>query len=488
MDGELMDNDIFKTFTGTGKEVCLKVTDEATDVLNEVQDHIVRLAFLIEKNKKMKISVIMPTRNRPDNLRRIFQSAIDTVLDLDNFEFSLRMDFDDIDSVSIINEYSGTYKNMNIRYIYGPRQYCQGHYWNDAWKNATGEIFMMCGDDFVFRTHGWDENIRKEFLKYDDRIAFVYGDDMLQHEALGTHAFIHRNWTDAVGYFVNMRTIVMYHDTWNHVLAEKLGRKVYRPDLIFEHMHPLIGKSVPDDVWLSMSEKGNIPDAKIWEVSWPEMKWDAGKIANVMIDKTNIDLDWGEKDTIRCAEKMLSVLVCHLKNRRPLFDRLMNVLGPQITDNVEILFETDDGELTTGAKRNKLLKRATGKYIVFVDDDDLVSKDYVSLILGAVQNNCDVVGIHLLMITGGVIETECRTYHSIQYDHWYDEKDPDRPGRKRYFRNPNHLNPVKRELALKIMFPEITIGEDHNYSKRLFPLLETETYIEQPIYYYLVRT
>ena len=86
------------------------------------------------------------------------------------------------------------------------------------------------------------------------------------------------------------------------------------------------------------------------------------------------------------------------------------------------------------------------------------------------------------------IETECRTYHSLKYKMWWDEEDVDRQGKRRYFRNPNHLNPVKKIFALATRFPETNCGEDHDYSKRLLPLLNTEVNIEKPIYYYQVCT
>jgi len=41
--------------------------------------------------------------------------------------------------------------------------------------------------------------------------------------------------------------------------------------------------------------------------------------------------------------------------------------------------------MTIGAKRNQLLHRAKGDYVAFVDDDDLVSSDYVNKVLSAVS-------------------------------------------------------------------------------------------------------
>ena len=179
----------------------------------------------------------------------------------------------------------------------------------------------------------------------------------------------------------------------------------------------------------------------------------------------------------------LSILICSLNKRKEMLNRLLDCLNKQKTDEVEIRVLSDDGIISTGQKRNDLLDMAKGDYIVFIDDDDLVSDDYIELILKAIENKPDVVGIHLLMTTNG--KNECRTFHSLKYNHWYDEPDPEREGRRMYFRNPNHLNPVKREIALKVKFPDKYKFEDREYSKNILSHLKTEEYINEPIYYYL---
>lgn len=181
---------------------------------------------------------------------------------------------------------------------------------------------------------------------------------------------------------------------------------------------------------------------------------------------------------------ILSILICSLESRRDSLRILLDNLFSQMIDEVQILIDVDNGQKTTGQKRNDLLSSAKGKYIVYIDDDDNVSDDYIQLILEAIKFDCDVVGIHLLMTTNNNPDSECRTYHSIKYKTWYDSPDPDRKGRKMYFRCPNHLNPVKRELAIQARFPDENIGEDKDYSHNLYPLLDTERYIEKPIYYY----
>jgi glycosyltransferase involved in cell wall biosynthesis len=154
--------------------------------------------------------------------------------------------------------------------------------------------------------------------------------------------------------------------------------------------------------------------------------------------------------------------------------------------DVEVIICTDKGKATTGEKRNQLLRAAQGDYIAFVDDDDLVAPNYVDLILDAIQTNPDVVGMNLIMTVNG--KKAERSYHSLDYKTWFDVPDPTFPGHRVYFRNPNHLNPVKREIALAVGFPDITEAEDKAYSKGIQPLLKTEVKIDQPIYYYLFRS
>ena len=196
----------------------------------------------------------------------------------------------------------------------------------------------------------------------------------------------------------------------------------------------------------------------------------------------------------------LSILICHLTKRTPKLRRLRAVLDPQIEGRegkVEILVREDDGDETVGCKRNKLLYQAVGRYVVFIDDDDMVPEDYVDTILAAIgggQNQRlvwdpetdkiaesdvdapDVVGFFGHMITNGG-EPEVFD-HSIKFREWSTKG-------KKFLRCPNHTNPVRRELALETRFPEIDIGEDRDYSLRLMPLLRTEVYVDKCMYIYL---
>ena len=132
---------------------------------------------------------------------------------------------------------------------------------------------------------------------------------------------------------------------------------------------------------------------------------------------------------------------------------------------------------TTGEKRNRLLEKAKGDFIVFIDDDDEVSDDYVESIIQAIDSNphIDCIGMKGKITFDGanekkwIISTSCGS--------WY-EKD------NMYFRTPNHISPVRREIALKVKFPKIMIGEDYEYSMGILPYLKREVFIDKELYHY----
>ena len=169
-----------------------------------------------------------------------------------------------------------------------------------------------------------------------------------------------------------------------------------------------------------------------------------------------------------------------IKQVKPYFENTPVYLGYTVVSDsslkkIEILIDNSI-QYNIGTKRNKLLQRATGKYIVFIDDDDHISPDYVSKILSACQTNADCIGISGIITTNG---SDQRQWHiSKDYGSWHTSPDGT------YLRTPNHISPVKRELALQAGFPEVSFGEDAEYSRRLLPLLKTETKVEGNIYHY----
>ena len=180
--------------------------------------------------------------------------------------------------------------------------------------------------------------------------------------------------------------------------------------------------------------------------------------------------------------KRLSILICSIVERAKLLHRLLVHLKVQMSDEVEVITEIDNREMTIGEKRNKLLLRATGDYVAFIDDDDLVSDDYISKILAAIKTSPDCCSLQgeITHLMGPKRAKKMQTdifKHSIEYDHWFSSDGI-------YYRCPNHLNAIKRNLTLQVGFPHKNDEEDRDFSTQVYPLLKTEEKIAGTIYYY----
>ncbi len=172
-----------------------------------------------------------------------------------------------------------------------------------------------------------------------------------------------------------------------------------------------------------------------------------------------------------------SILICSLTFREGYLARLLDGLIPQLTPDVEILINCDRAEKSTGRKRQELIVQASGDYIAFIDDDDLVPPYYIEKVLKAIESNPDYVGFQLHLISEGIMQKP--VYHSIKYQGYYDDDTG-------FYRDITHLNPIKRSIALQFPYQDRLIGEDAFWSKavRESGLVKSEEYIEQPMYCY----
>lgn len=174
----------------------------------------------------------------------------------------------------------------------------------------------------------------------------------------------------------------------------------------------------------------------------------------------------------------LSVLICSILSIKGALSLLLRELTNQAKGlDVEILVDLDNREKTIAQKRNDLLDKATGEMLVFVDDDDMVSNDYLKTILSASNLGVDYIGYKIkTTINGDFIKP---TYHSISFPRSWDDE-------LGYYNNISHINPIKSSIAKQFRFPESEYGEDGLWNELVFKsgLVKTEYYIDKFMYFY----
>jgi hypothetical protein len=174
--------------------------------------------------------------------------------------------------------------------------------------------------------------------------------------------------------------------------------------------------------------------------------------------------------------KQLSILIPALKNRP--WEKLYNKIKTQIINNdVEILVELDNYEQKSGVKRQRLLDNSCGRYIIYIDDDDDISDNYVQSIIDKCDENPDVISIELEMLW---------LNKRYKREVWKFGMHPNR--RMRGLMCINHLCAWKRDIAKKVAWcPDLGYGDVRLWFEPLYyaNIVKKHTHIDQILYTYL---
>lgn len=226
------------------------------------------------RNQPELISILVPSRGRPDAFREMLMSAANTATFFKRVQIVAYLDEND----PWLDEY--------VKYGYKPivgEQVLLSEAWNRCYENAEGEILMHCGDDIRFRTPGWDQIVRNAFRQVPDRIALVHGDDLSPNtDALATHGFVHRRWVETVGYFLPPLFSCDWNDVWLTEVADMIGRRVKVP-IVTDHLHYSFGRRERDHTDVEREERGardGVVD--IYERTRDDRESDAAKLQAVM--------------------------------------------------------------------------------------------------------------------------------------------------------------------------------------------------------------
>lgn len=174
---------------------------------------------------------------------------------------------------------------------------------------------------------------------------------------------------------------------------------------------------------------------------------------------------------------VISILIPTIPAHFPLFGELAIQLLKQTANNsIEVLIDERTG-VSTGAKRNSLLERSTGAYTCYIDSDDMIAATYVQDIIEAINiHGTDAICFNGYMTTNGTNKKQFR----ISKEYGYEEKN------NIYFRWPNHLIPMRREITTAFKFEDKSYGEDYAWSLliRESGMVKTEYVIEKELYHY----
>jgi len=184
----------------------------------------------------------------------------------------------------------------------------------------------------------------------------------------------------------------------------------------------------------------------------------------------------------------LSILIPTIPSRAEKFTNLFNEIQRQSTwvntihvgaGTVEILVDGSDsfldGGLSIGKKREELVKKASGQYLCFLDDDEDIAPNYLEVLIGLVRQNKDVCtfrNISKLDDFWMIVD--------MRLEHPNEQGKPD----KLIMRKPWHICPVRSLYAKLHQFEDINYAEDWRWFEQVLAHCQTEAHTDAIIHQY----
>ena len=183
------------------------------------------------------LAILVPSRNRPQNIVELMDSLEKTKTESD---LIVIVDDDDV----MFDSYLATNADIFMVERRGkgmakPLNFVSNHL-KDKYRH-----FAFLGDDHRPRTEHWDV----EFINHLDELetGLVYGNDLLQGEHLATAVGMSGNIVKALGGMTPPNMIHLYLDNFWMKLGNDLGALRYLPNVVIEHLHPIAGKAEWDE-------------------------------------------------------------------------------------------------------------------------------------------------------------------------------------------------------------------------------------------------
>ena len=215
------------------------------------------------------ISILTPTRNRPNNCDRFIKSLYETTQYTGTLELLFYVDSDD-PAKDIYKEIEERWQNnfWRVEFVIGePMSVSKS--WNIIAKKSLGDIMIMGNDDLVYKTVRWDSKLMAKLIELDNPYYLTWFNDGINGNRHCAFPVISREWYEALGYFSPGVFNFGYNDTWVYDIAKRVGKLNYMSEILVEHLHFSVGKSNMDDTYARnrTQEKGNLyrKDKEIYE-------------------------------------------------------------------------------------------------------------------------------------------------------------------------------------------------------------------------------
>lgn len=409
-----------------------------------------------------KILIKFPTRGRPDKFFKGLDQYISKAKNLDRIAFLISLDADDVsmNNEIIINRLKNYQNKIKLIYFFGNSKTKIEAINADMDKVSGWDILLLASDDMIPVVDGYDEIIRKDMNDYFKHLDGVLWYNDGGQNNINTLSIMGKKYYNMFDYIYHPDYVSLWCDNEFTEVSVKL-KKVYKSDqIIIEHQHPVYQKTNYDQLYVRNESYYNI-DKETYEKR-RDREFDLNKL----------------------NKKLFSILITSIPERFSNLSQIYKKIEDQIKknnygDKVEILAFVDNKTRSIGHKRQDLINASEGKFLAFLDDDDLISENYIEEIISAIEENPNVDVISFNQEAKIGLDNPVIVYFGLQYENT--EYIPGLP----MYRKPFHMCAWNSKLAKATEFKDISWAEDWHWIKELCSKAKTEKHIDKILHYYI---
>lgn len=204
---------------------------------------------------EIDISLLLPTRGRPERLHTFLDSIRDTTQNIERVEIILFVDNDDRTMLNFERT------DLRLKKIIEPRN-TMGYYNTACFNASSGELVIAVNDDIIVRTHGWDTKLMAFHHSQPQPYYLAYPNDLYKNSKFPTFPILPRETMLALssafpeiykGAFLDTHLL----DIFLRLKKAEKNRIFFLKEIIFEHMHFRAKKSPKDSTYLERDRFGD---------------------------------------------------------------------------------------------------------------------------------------------------------------------------------------------------------------------------------------
>ena len=263
----------------------------------------------------MRISILLPTRNRGDRLIKFLASLDEHSSKKHEVEVVLGIDEDDIQTQDL----KLVFPNINVTKTVAPRT-SMGALNTRCLHASTGDIIMLGNDDVLVKSKDWDDTLVKRVSKFEDKIYLAYPNDGMKGSRLSTFPIMSRKCIELIGHpypecYQGACIDLHIFDIFQRLKKAGSARIIFLEEISFEHMH---FRKFPELIDPTYTERARFADDDTFVSQTNSRRNSFRALLNYTVGDVQLEKEYHNFSEMRWERNILSYLAIAMDKELPI--------------------------------------------------------------------------------------------------------------------------------------------------------------------------